>query len=387
MSKKRAVDEDDATPPREDGGDNDEQPDDDESDDDMPMPMPMPAKKKKRKVLEFERLYVENLPSADMYEKSYMHRDVVTHVVVTPHTDFVVTASVDGHLKFWKKMPELVEFVKHYRAHLTGINSLSCSADGLWLCTTGDDRAAKFYDVVNFDMVNMVKLAYLPKASCWIHRNAAPHPRVAIADDDTGNICVYNAMNGSDEPIQTVKCHSAPVQVMAYNADAHTVVSADSRGLIEYWGADDYEFPDSGLKFKFKTETSLYELAKSSACPVSIAFSPTYNDFVIVAKDCQIRVFSYKTGKMRRKYDESQDVFDEANDEGTLGIDNIDFGRRSAVERELVASEKAPPSNAVFDETGNFLLYPTLIGIKVGPLSTFDLLSICFRPTFDLLLI
>ena len=46
-------------------------------------------------VLEFEKVYVDNLPSAEMYEKSYMHRDVITHVVVTPHTDFVVTARLD----------------------------------------------------------------------------------------------------------------------------------------------------------------------------------------------------------------------------------------------------------------------------------------------------
>jgi hypothetical protein len=32
-------------------------------------------------------------------------------------TDFLVTGSVDGHLKFWKKKPEGVEFVKHFRAH------------------------------------------------------------------------------------------------------------------------------------------------------------------------------------------------------------------------------------------------------------------------------
>lgn len=46
-------------------------------------------------VLEFEKLYVDNLPCAEMYEKSYMHRDVITHVVVTPHTDFIVTARFD----------------------------------------------------------------------------------------------------------------------------------------------------------------------------------------------------------------------------------------------------------------------------------------------------
>lgn len=68
-------------------------------------------------VLEYEKLYLENLPDAECYEKSYMHRDVVTHVVVTK-TDFIVTASVDGHLKFWKKMEDGIEFVKHFRSHL-----------------------------------------------------------------------------------------------------------------------------------------------------------------------------------------------------------------------------------------------------------------------------
>lgn len=31
-------------------------------------------------VLEFERVYLDNLPSAAMYERSYMHRDVITQI-------------------------------------------------------------------------------------------------------------------------------------------------------------------------------------------------------------------------------------------------------------------------------------------------------------------
>ena len=34
-------------------------------------------------VLPFEKVFLENLPSAEMYERSYMHRDVVTHTVCT----------------------------------------------------------------------------------------------------------------------------------------------------------------------------------------------------------------------------------------------------------------------------------------------------------------
>lgn len=69
-------------------------------------------------VLLYEHVYLENLPDAECYEKSYMHRDIITHLVVTK-TDFVVTASVDGHIKFWKKMEEGIEFVKHFRSHLS----------------------------------------------------------------------------------------------------------------------------------------------------------------------------------------------------------------------------------------------------------------------------
>nr|KAF6441940.1 peptidylprolyl isomerase domain and WD repeat containing 1 [Rousettus aegyptiacus] len=47
-------------------------------------PLPVEAAlAKKKKVLEFERVYLDNLPSASMYERSYMHRDVITHVVCT----------------------------------------------------------------------------------------------------------------------------------------------------------------------------------------------------------------------------------------------------------------------------------------------------------------
>jgi peptidylprolyl isomerase domain and WD repeat-containing protein 1 len=33
-------------------------------------------------VLEFEQQYLDSLPTGQMYERSYMHRDTVTHVMV-----------------------------------------------------------------------------------------------------------------------------------------------------------------------------------------------------------------------------------------------------------------------------------------------------------------
>lgn len=78
------------------------------------------APPKKKKVLPHEKLYLDALPSAESYERSYMHRDIITNCLVTP-TDFIITASCDGHIKFWKKMEIGIEFVKHFRSHLGNI--------------------------------------------------------------------------------------------------------------------------------------------------------------------------------------------------------------------------------------------------------------------------
>lgn len=134
---------------------------------------------------------MENLPNSECYEKSYMHRDVITHIVVTK-TDFVITASVDGHVKFWKKMEEGIEFVKHFRGHLRKccfikhtrhhnftinffppilepIHALAVNPNGTYLATASADKSMKVFDVINFDMINMIKLDYVPMCAEWTH--------------------------------------------------------------------------------------------------------------------------------------------------------------------------------------------------------------------------
>lgn len=64
-------------------------------------------------------------------------------------TDFVLTTSLDGHLKLWKKQASGIEFVKHYRAHLGPVTAVSGSADGTIFATVGED-GCKVFDVVNF---------------------------------------------------------------------------------------------------------------------------------------------------------------------------------------------------------------------------------------------
>ena len=150
-------------------------------------------KRKKRRVLEFEKVYLEALPSGQMYETSYMHRDVVTHVVVSQATDFVITGSADGHIKFWKKMPEGIEFVKHYKSHNGPITSLSLSVDQLQLCTSSSkDKCMKFYDVRSFDMIAVLNLNFSPGTTAFVSRKNALMSRVAVADTDSSVIHIVS---------------------------------------------------------------------------------------------------------------------------------------------------------------------------------------------------
>ena len=87
--------------------------------------------------------------------------------------------------------------------------------------------------------------------------------------------------------------------------------------------------------------------------------------------DRQIRIFSFLSGKMTRRYDESLAAIQEMQQAGTAvyKVEDMEFGRRLAVERELELpgpDDRIPGMwiNAVWDESGSFVIYPTLLGIK-----------------------
>lgn len=71
-------------------------------------------------------------------------------------TEFLITTSVDGVLKLWKKQEVGIEFVKVYRAHLQPVTAVSASADGQLFATVSEDMTAKVFDVVNFGALSSI---------------------------------------------------------------------------------------------------------------------------------------------------------------------------------------------------------------------------------------
>ncbi|TNN39414.1 Peptidylprolyl isomerase domain and WD repeat-containing protein 1 [Liparis tanakae] len=303
-------------------------------------PMPNEATTtKKRKVLEYERVYLENLPSAVMYERSYMHRDVITQIVCSK-TDFIITASQDGHIKFWKKKEDQgIEFVKHFRSHLGVIESISVSAEGALLCSVGQSE--------------------------WIYNPGDPISTVACSEKSTGKIFVYDG-RGGNEPLHVIdKMHSSPLAQIRLNARYRVIVSADKAGMLEYWTGlrNEFKFPRY-VQWEYKTDTDLYEFAKNKTYPTSLTFSFDGKKMATIASDRKVRIFRFLTGKLMRVFDESLTMFTELQ-QMKQQLPDMEFGRRMAVERELEKVDGIRLTNIIFDETGHFVLYGTMLGIKV----------------------
>lgn len=330
--------------------------------------LPSAAPKKKRRVLPYEKLYISALPKSTRYSKSLMHKEQLSFLTMTPVTDFLITSSVDGVVKFWKKVADGIEFVKEFKAHPGEIRSVSVSHDGRSFATSGVDRTVKLFDVMTFDLLAVLQLDYVPRCVCWVHKKGSSLPMLAVSEDATPKIHLYDGRGESQEPLHTLKSlHRSPVSVMAFNGTYDCVVSADDGGMLEYWqpsGA--YEKPDN--VFKLKSATNLFEFKKAKSVPTSLTLSPDGSRFAVMSyPDRKIRVFDFASAKLQRTYDESLKVIEEMQQAGTAlqKLDAVEFGRRLAQEREIESPALRDKFNIIFDESGHFLIYGSYLGIKV----------------------
>ncbi|KAF1987725.1 peptidyl-prolyl cis-trans isomerase-like protein [Aulographum hederae CBS 113979] len=323
------------------------------------------APKKKRRKLPYEKLYIAALPASTRYSKSLMHREQLCFTIFTPYTEFLITCSIDGVVKFWKIISGGTEFVKEFRAHTGEIKSVSVSADGRSFATGGVDNSIKIYDVVTFDLLAMLTLEVSPKCICWVHRRGASLPLLAVSTEVDSGVRIYDGRGDNQQPIHTItNVHRSPVTTMAFNNEYDCVVSADNNGMVEYWSPSTYEKPDN--VFVMKSSTNLFDFKKAKSVPSTIAISPNGQQFATFSfPDRQIRIFDFPTAKLYRTYDESIATITDMHEVSTADdkMDDVDFGRRLGIERDLENVKHR--ANIVFDETGHFILYGSIMGTKV----------------------
>ena len=310
-----------------------------------------------------------------------------------------------------------LEFVKSYSSHNGPLLALVTSQpEGESGCSIGYDNLIKFYDVASFDVSGMIRVdeAYkLGRCAVLLEREdlvllvSTRGEQRSASDGPTadnvvspGSILMFSGTTLSSKPSRVIGYHASPVTAMGYHANNSWVVSADVSGVIEVWNVDDLSSTSSSgdnssslsLPFQSKLDTDLYALMKKKTYAIDMAISP--NHFAIYSSDRKIRLFSFTNNcKLVCIYDERLKVYDNllASKSSTVGIDAIEYGKRAAVEREMedayllsgavvVNTTTKKSFSAVtatsegshhqsmhmtFDNTGKFLLIPTIVGVKV----------------------
>ena len=303
------------------------------------------------------------LPMSHSYTKSYMHKDFIDHIISSPITDFIFTTSTDGILKFWKKKYIGIEFVKQFKSHPNKITGISISNDGLFLCTCSvKDEYLKIYDIINVDMINFIKLNFFPFLCEFISKSNLMTKICAVSEKDKGNIYIVDIKNNSI--IKKLEMHHSQITNMKINWIYETVISTDNIGMIEYWSnKDNYDLPDKNIKFSLKIETDLYNLSEFKKPIISLTISPNGKLFSLYSND-KFYIFDFLTGKIKYEINENPKQYYQENE-----IPEIEKEIRKYI-------ENIPSPNIQFDETNNFIYYPTPLGIKLIELKSNKLITI-----------
>lgn len=323
------------------------------------------------------RRRLENIPTSHHYHVSWMHADIVTSIVCSVKHGYIITASRDGVVKFWKRLPidnRCLEFVKSFTAHAGPIRALCIDEAGDQVASIGSDKMIKFYDVSSFDVSWYFQTGLdLGTSACWIDRD-----RVACSCASDGVIYVFTT---TEQGVQKIKVHGdSVVTCLLYNPVYQTVMSTDKRGIIEFWDASHNKLGEPlsvhrhGISYESKyAETDLYTLVKKKTFVIAGASQGSV--YALFCADSKIRLVDHKTGKLLVTFDERSKVYDAQYSQ--YGLDAMDYGRRAATEREIFQestvfnaglnneSSSSPQRISLqFDSSGEYLLVPTMMGIK-----------------------
>jgi len=213
------------------------------------------------------------------YQVSLMHRSVVTRAVVSVKHGYVLTASHDGMVKFWKRVPidvdssgpshpssaasstaaagatttPCLEFVKSYTAHVGPVGALVVSHTGDAALSAGtEDGVLKLYDVSSFDVTAMIRVSFpafsqtkrqaqaqaqaqAQQLGCHAAFLGVDATLVAISSASSGEVYIFDTQTLSPHPVKCLTQHTRPLTGMAYNPIHQCMLTTDGTGAIELW--------------------------------------------------------------------------------------------------------------------------------------------------------
>ena len=293
-----------------------------------PLPPPLHPKSVRsmtccNAALSADAYYLSDLPSAAMYEKSYTHPSHVLLSCVTPHTNFLYTASLNGSVKIWKKFPivspvspfSLGHRVREAVLRAPGPRRVPRGLGGRpfrGLCGRRQARGHLRHRRLRRHPDLLAR--FPPRTALLGARQLAERvpagmgvdssPRLAISDAESHAIGVYSIENPT--PLFTFRYHKQPIVGLLFHPTLNFIVSLDQGGVFAYWVPQDGALPKNSIEFRFMIATDLYIFRKNKVVPMTLSASLSGNRMAVFALDWKVRFALRDTSDVHFRRDDRQ---------------------------------------------------------------------------------
>lgn len=330
-----------------------------------------------------------------------------TNLLTTPTT--IIAAAKDASLTFWARSttpppsprlhstpapppPPSLHFIKRLSVHKPPITSLSlCPTTHTLLSTSATDQTLKLFTSPAYDLQHIAALPFTPGPLLL----QLPINRINLAvlsNAQNPKIALYSLPELQQRSADNLLTpHHKPLLHAVYNRPQNVVISIDQSYTIDYWRLEQRsshqfqvctDLPQ--LRFRSKLRTHLFYFAKKRLPVCSLSVSPAGSHFVVADQFSHLHLFRFLDGTRHRVLDLSL-----ATLQRTLVRDHLDlyrhlqrdspaFATRLAKERLLQKEQQVQQqqqqqqqplsaffSNVIFDETGHYIFYATVLGVHM----------------------
>lgn len=287
----------------------------------------------------------EGIPEGSFYANSYMHRDIVSHLLFVG--EHLISASIDGHLKFWKRQVDpkkegYIEFIKNFKAHDTPIIDIRSSPNRNRLASLSLDGTLRIFDLEMCDLLYTIVLPSNPRAFSFLTNDSLI---ISQRKESFGDLWYISLLLPINECIKTISTtHKTLINKIISNSSMF--ITFDTDGVIKYWS---HPLTTTTIAIDITPKKNKFSIFLSNRA-LSVEFSPSFDLFCIYSTDKCILMFKTESGKLYRIYKE----------------DHCSQEFIKKIEEDLSKTPYWECKNVIFDESGRFLIFSSPSGyIKV----------------------
>lgn len=294
------------------------------------------------------KLSLDNLPISNFYESSYMHKDYINNIICVNSLSLIISISIDGVIKFWKKLYKEIVFLKQYKAHIGRVTGFSISYNSSKGVSCSDkDSVLKAYDLNSYDLINFVKLNFVPLLCEYVNDSNDFQDLAIVTEKDTPYMYLIKVNNSSIEPNKAENINiplkklvflDSTISCIKYNYKLNSIIATDIKSNIIMFDLQEIKFfksnklkqteiinkftPNKYTSFKediYNTDFKIFKI--NNAYPLSLSWSLKGKYVAMFCYDFHVYIFKAKTGKLIFKSDESLAFYSEENSSCAKGYD------------------------------------------------------------------